>query len=247
MYQFMRIVQRDTLNLFLNPMWVFMSIALPFFLASILGFLSEGMYGSILSSYDYYGISMIFFGILNTATFSANSFLEEKIKRANLRIIYTPINKKYLTLSKVISTFIFTSFFYSLTAVFLHFIFDVNYGGENTVYVWFLLMGMNLFFSSLGVLMCCIFKSEEIANQILSIVTTLFALFSGFFFPIQPLGKLFVKISNSLPTTKILNDIWTIIFDQNHTTFLLDFLLIIGLSLLMIKGATYCFNEEDFL
>lgn len=247
MFQFMRIVQRDSLNLFLNPMWIFMSIALPFCLASILGFLSEGMYGSMMSSYDYYGISMLFFGILNTATFAANSFLEEKIKRANLRIMYAPIKKWFVPTSKVLATFIFTTFFNTLTASLLHVLFDVNYGGENMIYVWLLFLAMNLFFSSLGVLMCCLFKSEEIANQILSLVTALFALFSGFFFPIQNFGKVFVKISNLLPTTKILDNLWVIIFDQDHSAFLSEFLLMIGLSILMIILASSCFKEEDFI
>ena len=246
MYQFIRIVQRDSLNLFLNPMWIFMSIALPFCLASILGFLSEGMYGSMMSSYDYYGISMLFFGVLNTATFAANSFLEEKIKRANLRILSAPIKKWFVPTSKVLATFIFTTFFYTLTACLLHYLFKVNYGKENAMYIWLLFLAMNLFFSSLGVLMCCIFKSEEIANQIISLVTTIFALFSGFFFPIQNFGRVFVNISNSLPTTKILDDLWVIIFDQDHSGFLSEFLLMIGLSLLMILVANGCFKEEDF-
>ena len=246
MYRLVRIIQRDTFNLLTNPMWIFFSLMFPLLLVAILGFLTEGLYGDYFTSYDYYGVTFMLFSAMYAATFSANSFMEEKIKQANLRIVYSPIRNWFIPFSKIVATFIFTTIFYTIAAVICHLLFHIRFGSENLLQIWLLFIGMNLLFSCIGVLMCCIFKSEGVANQILSILTAALAMLSGFIFPIANLGETFVKISRWLPTAKVAQAVFEMIYDQNTASFfpvfsllLIGSILILGLSIILFRGEEY--------
>ncbi|MBP2098168.1 ABC transporter permease [Enterococcus rivorum] len=247
MYRFFRILQRDTINLFINPTWIFMVLAFPLLLTAVLGVLTEGMYGTRITSYDYYGVTMMIYCALYAATFSANSFMEERIKAPNLRIIYSPVGKLSIPLSKIIATFIFTAVFYSIAGLFMKFVFNVNFGTNNLLLVWLLFLAVDFLFSCIGVFMCCLFKSEGVANQILSIVTTLFAILSGFFFPIANLGTTMVTISKLSPVTTVVDTIFSIIYDQNSQGVLPALVIMIVLSAITILLCQIFFKGEDYL
>ncbi len=119
MRQFQKILIMDTVNLFLNPIWIFYSIGFPVIAALILGFLTSGSYGNTVSSYDYYGVAILFFAISNTAMLSANSFMEERIKSPNLRILYSLVRPFCIHFSKVAATFIFSSVSCTIAAAIL--------------------------------------------------------------------------------------------------------------------------------
>ncbi|MGY3779613.1 ABC transporter permease [Isobaculum melis] len=247
MYRFLRIVQRDTINLLINPMWIFFGIGFPFLLTAVLGVLTEGLYGSSITSYDYYGVTMLLYSTLYAATFSANAFLEERIKQPNLRIIYSPINKFSIPLSKIIATFIFTAIFYTLAGGVMHILLGVNFGSAHLGKIMALFLAVDFFFSCIGVLMCCLFKSEGVANQIISIVTTLFAVLSGLFFPVASLGKQMVAISKFSPITKVIDLIFSLIYDTAATGFLATMGLLLGMSMLLILCCGALFKGEDYL
>ncbi|WP_429976044.1 ABC transporter permease [Enterococcus sp. DIV0086] len=247
MYRLFRIIQRDTMNLITNPMWIFFSLMFPFLLVAILGFLTGGLYGDYFTSYDYYGVTLMLFSTMYAATFSANSFMEEKIKKANLRIVYSPIRNWFIPFSKAVATFIFTTFFYTIAAVSCHLLFQIRFGDDMLLQIWLLFIGMDLLFSCIGVLMCCIFKSEGVANQILSILTAALAMLSGFLFPIANLGETFVKISKWLPTTKVVQTIFEMIYDQNSENFSSVFLMLVAFSVLILAVSTILFNGEEYV
>lgn len=247
MYQFIRIIRRDTVNLLLNPMWLLLGIMFPFLLISIVGFLTKDSYGSFFTSYDYYGVTMMLFSSLYAGTFSANSFMEEKIKQPNLRIIYSPIRNWLIPLSKILATFIFTSTVYGAAGVMAHLFFSVRFSNGNLLQVTLLFFALNFFCSCVGVLMCCVVKSEGVANQILSIVTAVLAVLSGVFFPISGFGATINKISDKMPTTRILKLVFTLIYDQKSAGLSILLLILIGLSLLMIVLCSYLFKGEDYV
>lgn len=248
MYRFFRIFRQDTLNLFINPSWLVMGFAFPFFLTVILGLLTEGMYGDNFSSYDYYGVTMMIFTVLNSATFSANCFLEERVKNPNMRIIYSPVPSIYIPLAKIIGTFIFTTVCYTITAFVLHFMFGVSYGTNILVFqVLILFMIFNFFCCCLGVLVCCIFKDEGVANQLISLITALIGISSGLFFPISSINKNLQKVSDWLPLTRVTNSIFQLIYDGHSGSFMFSLVTLGVLSLISIIFCGYLFKEEDYL
>lgn len=76
MYALRKMIVVDTKNLFKNKAWLLLGIFLSIILVALLGFITKPLYGSIMSSYDFYGVTVFLFGTANGATFSANAFLE---------------------------------------------------------------------------------------------------------------------------------------------------------------------------
>ena len=247
MYTFKKILGMDLINLFTNPMWIFYSIVFPLALVLVMGFLTSGSYGDTVTSYDYYGVALMIYGVFNAATFSANSFMEERIKNANMRIVYSPVRPFYIHFSKVLATTIFCAVTYTLVGALLHMIVGVNYGGVHFWMVYLLLLSAIFFFSTLGVMVCCILKSEGSTNQILSLLLILFSILGGLFFPLDGLGKTVSVISWVSPAKWIFSACMRIIYDNNFQMFLPALGMIVLLSALCVAISTKVFRGEDYI
>jgi ABC-2 type transport system permease protein len=235
------------MNLLTNPIWVFYAIGFPIVLILILGFLTSGGYGGTVSSYDYFGVALMVFGIFNAATFSANSFMEERIKKPNMRLIHSPIRPFNIYFSKVFASFVFCSVAYTLVAVLLHLTVGINYGGSSAWAPLAILLAGNFFFSALGVLICCILKNEGITNNILSLLFALFSLLGGVFFPVDGLGKAVSAASWISPAKWILTACLRIIYDADYSMLLpvCGFLSI--LSAISVALCGRFFSGEDYI
>lgn len=247
MYTFKKILGMDLINLFTNPMWIFYSVGYSLALVLIMGFLSSGGYGSTITSYDYYGVALMIYGIFNAATFSANSFMEERIKRANMRIVYSPVKPFSIYFSKVLATFIFCAVTYTLVGAVLHFFAGVNYGGANLWMVYLIMLLSLFFFSALGVMVCCILHSESSTNQLLSLLLTLFAILGGLFFPLDGLGKAVASVSWISPAKWIFTACMQIIYDHNTRMLLPSLGVLAFLSAAAIAISAKFFKGEDYI
>ena len=247
MYKFARIFAIDLLNLFTNPMWMAYAIAFPIALILILGFLGSGSYGSAVTSYDYYGVAMMVYGIFNAATFSANSFMEERIKSPNMRIVYSPVRLWYIHFSKVLATTVFCSATYFSVATFMHFVVGVNYGGADFWALVIIALLSIFFFSALGVLFCCMLKSEGAANNVLSLLINIFAVLGGIFFPIDALGKALSTASWISPAKWILAAWLQIIYDGDFKMFLPACAALALLSVAFVFLSAKLFRGEEYI
>lgn len=247
MRQFQKILIMDTVNLFLNPIWIFYSIGFPVIAALILGFLTSGSYGNTVSSYDYYGVAILFFAISNTAMLSANSFMEERIKSPNLRILYSPVRPFCIHFSKVAATFIFSSVSCTIAAAILRITLNVNYGGYLVWAPFVIMLFSTFFFSALGVLVCCFFKSESIANQVVSPIIGIFCLLGGVFFPVDGFGRAVFTISWFSPVKWMLTACVEIIYDRNFALFLPALGMLAGLSIVAVFLSARLFKGEEYL
>ena len=166
MYRFYIIFKRDLINLILNPTLLMFNTAFPFLLALILGFLGSGAYGkSGIDSYDYYGVTMLLYVVLNVSVTASNSFMEKSLKASNMRIIYSPVRTSSIYLSKIAATFTFTAACFTVVMLLSKLILGVNFGGANAGYVLILILLFDLLSACLGIFFCCIFKSEGSGKQ----------------------------------------------------------------------------------
>ncbi|GIN91695.1 transport permease protein [Siminovitchia terrae] len=247
MYPFKQIFKRDLLNLFLNPMWFFYGTVFPFLLVLILGFLSSGNYGDSITSYDYYGITMMIYIVFNTSTIAANSFMEERIKKGNMRIIYSPVPKSYIYLSKITASFVFSSVCHLFVIMLLHVLLKIHLGGSNTGFTLSILIMFEAFASVLGVLCCCIFKSENTSNQILSMVINISALLGGLFFRMDGFGSSIEKISYLSPVKWIVINMFKIIYDNDFSYYLPTALILLSLSVAALLLCGKFYRTEDYI
>ncbi len=246
MYRFRQIFKMDLLNLVTNPMWLFYNIGFPLLLTLILGFLNSGAYGGAINAYDYYGVAMLIFAVFNTATIAANSFMEERIKSPNLRLVHSPIPAFYIHLSKLLATFVFSFTCHLLVAVMLSLTAGVSYSAQIGLMLALLLLS-EFFASALGVMLCCACKSENLANQILSFVITMFAILGGLFFPLDGYGAAIEKLSYLSPVKWVLTASFQMIYDGNNALFLPAMLVLAALSALSVFLCVRLFRTEDYL
>lgn len=231
------------MNLVKNPMWLFYATLFPFLIVLIMGYLTKDQYGTRITSYDYYGISLMIYSLCNSGMTSANAFMEERIKKPNMRIIYAPGSNHNIFLSKIIASFLFCSIFHFLDFIILVLVFHIHIASP--VLLFILMACIELFSVTLGIMICCIVKAESTANQIQSIVVNLFAILGGAMFSIDSFGKIAKNISLISPVKWMINAAFELIYD--HQTFLCIVvsigLVVITAGMILICKAT--FHKED--
>jgi ABC-2 type transport system permease protein len=237
------ISKEDFINLIKNPMWVFYNAVFPVLLVAIIGFLTRESYGNDVTSYDYYGITLMVYSILSSGMTSANSFMEERIRKANMRIIYAPGNVKSIYLSKILSSFCFLSICHLLDIVILCLLYNIHISSIPQMLVLFVLI--EFFSVSLGVMLCCIFKTEAMANQILSMVINIFAILGGLFFPLDGYGKAARIACYISPVKWLVKTTFSIIYDKDFSGFYPTVLIMIISISVVIIVCDKTFRKED--
>lgn len=243
----MTIIRQDVYNLFTNPMWVFYNTLFGFLLVWILGVLCEGLYGDKITSYDYYGVAILVFAVLNGATISANSFMEERIKMGNIRILYSPVKSYWLYLSKIIGSFIFSVVCHLLLLGALVLCFGMQLGKGHYEILILLLLSGEIFASTLGVFMCCLLKSESSANQVLSLLIQLLSCLGGIFFSLDRFGEVFRMVSYLSPVKWLLQSFFLLIYDYKVIPAHYVSGGLVLCTVVLLWGCRKTFHEENCL
>ena len=243
------LMKQDFKNLMTNPTIFIFCFIYPPVLIFLFGFLFSNLYGSnIVTSYDFYGVTLMFYMLLGTITITPNAFLENRIKSANLRIAYAPIPRYVVYISKILSSYLFIGITFTIDISVMQLCHFVNYGGKQNIISVLILMYCMLAFSvTLGGAVCVLLKSEELTNKILTIIATAFAVFSGIFFPIASFGKWIAVFANYSPLKLVIDCAFQLIYDGNSANYIsiIDGLLICSVIFIIIIHIFY--KPEDYL
>ncbi|BCN31038.1 transport permease protein [Anaeromicropila herbilytica] len=237
------ITKEDLKNLVKNPMWVFYGAVFPFLFVTILGFLGKDGYGKEVTSFDYYGITLMIYSILSSGMTSANAFMEVTIQKPNMRIVYAPGSEKNIYLSKIIASFLFTFGCHLIDLMLLCGIYHMRIHAIPQILILFALT--EIFSVALGVMFCCIFKTEAMANQILGVVINLLAIFGGLLFSLDGYGKVIRTISYISPAKWLVKATFGLIYDHDYSWF---YPTAIGMVFAIIVVVAICnktFRKED--
>lgn len=245
---FIKIVKFDFMNILRNPMLVLYNTVFPLMMIGIMGFVTKGSYtAGDIGSYDYYGVTMMIFTTLMIALTASNTFMEEKVKKGNARIVYAPISNLEIYLSKLISTYILGTISYSVILLVGQYLFHINFGGKNLIYIMLLINILCFFGSSLGTMSCCIFKSEEGANSVMNIPILLFVFLGSLFFPVASLGKLMERISYVSPVKWVTECAFQVIYDNDFSIYLLAVIIMLLGSIFCIIVCQITFKPEEYV
>lgn len=237
------IVKEDFLNLIKNPMWIFYATVFPLCMIGILGFLTKDLYGKEITSYDYYGITMMIYTAIMSGMTAANAFMEERIKKPNMRIIFAPGNIADIYLSKIIASFFFTMLTSIFDFVILVLFFHVRLASDGILFA--LYAELTLFSVTLGIMLCCIFKKETTTNQVQSMIINLLAVFGGLMFSLDRYGHALQMISLISPVKWVVNTAFQVIYDANTGLVLPVSITLCGLIVLMLFVCKKTFHQED--
>ncbi|CCC86191.1 putative pleiotropic drug resistance protein 7 (plasmid) [Paenibacillus polymyxa M1] len=248
LFPFFIILKRDFINLATNVSLILSNTIFPLLLIFVLGYLGGGLYGgSDVTAYDYYGVTILIYSALNVSMTAANSFMDQNVKRSNLRILYAPIPKSFIYLSKTVATFLFTGLCSIALVALLQLVFNIRLGGTSAVYTAVVLLCFDLFSSALGVLFCCLFKGEELTNKILSIINSVLAILGGLFFQLDGLGRTAEVLSFFSPVKWVVETVLRIVYDGDFSLFLPTLLSFVIASLLLLWGCKRTFKTEDYI
>ncbi|MFB0845018.1 ABC transporter permease [Paenibacillus oleatilyticus] len=248
MYSFYVILKRDFINLALNPVLLLINTVFPLVVVLVLGYLSSGAFsGEAMNGYDYYGVTIMVYTAVNVSMTAANSFMERTLKSSNLRILYSPIPRAFVYLSKITATLLFCGLSMLITLAVLNWGMGVHLGGADIGYVAVLLLLLMLMSAALGVWLCCLFKSEEASNKLLSMVNNVLALLGGLFFQLDGLGETIAKASCFSPVKWVSEAIFRIIYDHDPALFATAAAVMLGVTALLLLGCKLTFKTEDYV
>ena len=242
-----KIIKFDFVNIVKNPVLLLCNTLCPIALIAMMGFITKSAYGSKVTSYDYYGVTMMIYTVMNITLTAANTFMEKKIKSCNIRLIYSPTHTSCIFLSKIISTFLVGSISFTAILLLEEKLLNVNLGGSNFIYILVVIILFTFFMCAFGSLMCCIFKSEEATNKFQSPILMLMAVFGGLLFPIESLGKAVTNISYISPVKWINECVFKIIYNNDFSLFMPVVVALIAGSLILMVLCKIIFKPEAFV
>lgn len=246
--KFKILLKQDFRNIISMPVIINFSLIYPMLFIIVLGFVFKNMYTTdIVSSYDFYGVSIMIFVILTSVTITPNVIMEETVKEGNIRISYAPVSRFSVCMSKIISSFVFLAVSFTLDMVILKSFNIVNYGkGREFFSVWGIFMMFLLAAITFGAAACTIIKSENMTNKILSLITEVLGILSGLFFPIDRLGKSAERLADLSPIKKVTDNVFEIIYDGKLNGYGSTMIILAIIVVISITVALYNYRVEDF-
>jgi len=246
MRRFLSIFKMDITNLFKNPVLVGYNTVFAALIILIMGFLTGGKYAELRNAYQYYGVTMLIYGMLNGAMTASNCFMERDIKRPNLRIIYSPAGKFPIYFSKTLASFAFDYVLHITLLVVLCPILHITLGSRPFLFI-LLMIPVEFAAVALGIFFCCIFHCEETTSTLLSLSISVLCIIGGTFFSLDGMGGTLALISKLSPV-KWLNDaFFALCCDNSLTLFWPVFIGAAVLSVCLVAGCQLLFRTEDYL
>ena len=243
-----KLIKRDFKNLITTPVVIMACVVYPWLLVGLFGFIFSSLYGGEgVSSYDYYGVTMMIYIIIASITITPNTFMEKKLRQGNIRIAYAPVSKISIYMSKILSSYLFMVVTVSINMTLMNYFKIANLGGDNFIYVLVLFMAFLLFTVTIGGAVCVILKTEELTNMILSNAASIFALVSGMFFPVDSLGKVISNLANLSPIKWILDSTFSVIYDNNFQNYTIIIFSLILLSMVCLVVMHFNYKPEDYI
>ncbi|MFW2490636.1 ABC transporter permease [Clostridium chromiireducens] len=243
-----RLIKQDFRNLITTPVIVTVCVIYPWLLIGLFGFIFSSLYGGDgVTSYDFYGVTMMMYLIISSVTVTPNTFMENKLRQGNIRIAYAPVSRISIYMSKIISSYLFMGISFSIHMLIMNYFNIVNFGGSNFIYILVLFMVFLFFTVTVGGAVCVILKTEELTNMVLSNVASILALLSGIFFPVDSLGKVVSDLSNLSPMKWILNLAFNVIYDKSFENYTIIIWGLILLSIISIIVMHVNYKPEDYI
>ncbi|AMB95079.1 ABC transporter permease [Aerococcus urinae] len=241
------IMKQDLVNLFKNKPIMTYLILYPFLLITVTGFVFSSLFSDdLLTAYDYYGVTMMIYLSMATVIILPELFFGHQVKYANYRIVYSPMARYKVYLSKLIVSI---SVSYAILASYI-LVFNavgwVNYGGRHVAFILLLDLALVIFSITFGGAFCLLLKSEDLATKILNLVINVFAILSGLFFPMSIFGKRAAQIANLSPIAQVMKSFFEIIYDQNASFLSQTIIALMCASLGFLLIIHLKYHPEDF-
>lgn len=197
------------------------------------------------TSYDYYGIVEITMMVLYGSGYGFYTIFNNRRNKIEARCFQGNLSKNSYILTKVISTFIVTVI--SLIPAMLYSIFILKaYWGEDYFSVIILLLSLNFFCTTLGILFGYIFKEEKHGSFFLNtLIIPVMTFLGGGYIYLEDGNKLLDIVRYISPLTLINKSILSIAFYGDYSKFYISILYSVALGILFLIFTFYISNKKE--
>ena len=220
-------------NIAKKPVILVYLFVFPFLIFALLGYLTTGSFSGGISSFDYYGLTIIIYFQLTMGTMISNMIMEENVKLPNMRIAYSLEDENYIYISKIIALTLANAISIGVYMLLLMEIYHVNFGANPfMVYITYMILG--LFSTCLGTALCIGLKDESVCNNILGVVQII-------------LGKIGIFLSNFSIVKWINYGIGSYVYGQSIKGQLIVWVFSLLLAALLLFAARKMFKIQLFI
>ena len=232
--------------LFKNPVMIINFIGYPIILTLIIGYLTTNIFGSGISSYEYYSNSMMIFIYMGAGILVAYSLIENEVVSGNFRAVYAPISKATIYLSQVVSANIFMLVSIVLNVLVFKYLFGVNYGG-NEILIILGLLTISFLSISVGILLCGCTNNFGLINGVINMVQGALCILGGAFFSMEALGKVPALLSKLSPVKYLIDGIFLSIYEGQSKMLISIVFINIVLGLIILFIANKKFDVQKYM
>lgn len=229
-----------------TPIIIIFLFFCPVILTASIGYLSQNSFGSEMSSYTYYSISMMIFVYIAAGIISSFNFIDKPIKDGNFRLIFTPASTSSIYISQILSTTMFSSVGCAFSMIIFSTLFNVDYNGSGMI-ILLAFIALSFMSSALGVFLCTLFDDAVTINVIFNIVQTILCALGGAFFSIEALGKIPAAIAKISPVKWLMDGILNSMYDNSTTLLYITVLINILLGIIIIMLCKTTFKTEKYI
>jgi ABC-2 type transport system permease protein len=197
------------------------------------------------TSYDYYGIVEITMMVLYGSLYGFYSIYTNRRNKIEARCFQGNLSKNSYVLTKVTSTFIVTII--SLIPAMLYSLFVLKaYWGEDFLSVIALLLSLNFFGTTLGILFGYIFKEEKHGSFFLNtLIIPVMTFLGGGYVYLEDGNKLLDIVRYISPLTLINKSILSIAFYEDYSKFYISILYCLSLGILFLICTFYISSKKE--
>lgn len=182
-------------NVLKKPAILVYLFVFPITIFALLGCLMASKFTEGISSYDYFGITIMIYFQLTMGTMASNMIMEEEVKLPNMRIAYALEKENFIYLSKIIALIICDAIAIAFYTIFLNIVCHVNFGGC-IIFMQLTYLCLGFFSMCLGTFLCIWLKDESMCNNLLGVIQLALCALGGVFFPVDYLGRAGEVLSN---------------------------------------------------
>lgn len=165
---------------------------------------------------DYYAVTMLIMIMMYGASYGVEAAGESYMMAVGRRIGTTPIKPYENFIGKLLAIVFTLSWQFTALILFSKFIYKANFG-QNIPMIIFICFSLVILTTSLGVGLCMIFKSKQVANRVLEIIIPIFTFISGGYVPMNfPNMKVLSKIMNVIPNNLAQKSIFNVVYGGSN-------------------------------
>ncbi len=197
------------------------------------------------TSYDYYGIVEITMMVLYGSGYGFYTIYNNRRNKIEARCFQGNLSKSSYIITKITSTFFVTAI--SLIPAMLYSIFVLKaYWGEDYFSVIALLLSLNFFGTTLGILLGYIFKEEKHGSFFLNtLIIPVMTFLGGGYIYLEDGNKLLDIVRYISPLTLINKSILSIAFYEDYSKFYISILYSVALGILFLAFTFSISNKKE--